>query len=272
MSQTQNVKNKYLKTSIMDFSIGKRASGSYLETVHFSTPLKLAKPLLDDDDLLNLCILNASPGLFSGDDYRMSFHVKAGATVKLTAQSYTFLHNMESGRAAMDTSITLQEGATFIYMPQPVIPFEGSRFSNAMTVHAAPTSRFILTDIFSSGRKHKGESFLFDRYDSDTSVYEGGRLVMKDRSVIEPKKQPLLELGLYEGFSVQASVFFKGYEFETIMSQMRQAFPEDDSVQWGLSTLHVSDHHVLRILGNSAEYIREKLTDTVRHIYLGEKR
>ncbi|MCL5291431.1 MAG: urease accessory protein UreD [Actinobacteria bacterium] len=63
-----------------------------------------------------------------GDDYRQEIELMPGARTFLTTQSSTKIYRMNRSFARQLSRFKVGKGALFEYLPEPIIPFAGSRY------------------------------------------------------------------------------------------------------------------------------------------------
>ena len=94
------------------------------------------------------------------------------------------------------------EGALLEYLPDPVIPYAGSAYTQRTHVTLAPGAGFFAWDVFAPGRKAHGECFAYDHLAWETVIdVTGGtsnvevparpRPVAIERALLEPALRPL---------------------------------------------------------------------------------
>ncbi|MEO0540932.1 MAG: urease accessory protein UreD [Cyanobacteria bacterium P01_A01_bin.105] len=157
----------------MRVSCAERAS--FIAHQYATYPFRLSGNLrLDpaDPDRVYAYIMNASPGLLSGDDLRLALEVGDRSSLYLTDQSATKVHSQPPGGAAAQVTWTVQVGAQAYleYVPEPIILFSSAGLSQRMQVTLHPQGRLVLSEIIVPGRLARGEFYAFDQFQSRLRV------------------------------------------------------------------------------------------------------
>lgn len=223
----------------------------------FNAPLKVAKPFYDEKhNKMKLCMMNASAGILSGDEYTIEIKVNERSKLQLYTQSYSKIFQMKDGFAVQNININIEEDGLLEYMPHPVIPFANSNFAARNTIKLKKSSRLYFRDILSCGRYKSDEMFQFNRYKSKTEVYLEDKLIFMDNTLLEPAKQQLSGIGFYEGFTHQANVFFYSENAdERLKSALVKFLGTYDFIEFG-ATVTYPRLILVRILGKTSEKLK----------------
>jgi urease accessory protein len=108
-------------------------------------------------------------GLVGGDAIDLQVHVGGGATAFLSTQASTKVYR--SLRPCSQTLLArVESDGLLAIIPDPVVCFAGSRFSQKQTIHLNAESSLLLIDWMSAGRHTSGERWAFDSYSSRIEV------------------------------------------------------------------------------------------------------
>ncbi|WP_206022291.1 urease accessory protein UreD [Pseudoflavitalea sp. G-6-1-2] len=177
-----------------------------LQDSYFDIPYKIvhygSRHLQDHLEIMMMCY---SPGVMDGDNLHIDVHCPANTEMKLFTQSFNKLHPMEKG-AVQHTEVRIDAGASFQYLPQPMIPFKNSLFDTTNEIRMKGNSHLIWGDIISGGRIHSGERFEFTRIHSKTKVYVDEKLIFFDNQLMQPTKQPIEDILFFEGHTHQGTL------------------------------------------------------------------
>lgn len=260
--------NPFGKTSEFTLSAIRKDEKTILKDVSYTSPFKIMHPFPQKDGGIRVMLLAASAGIMEGDRQDFSFHIHTGAKVEFESQSYDKIHFMKEGMARRHTKIQVEAGAFFSYVPQPVIPFQGSAFENEMEIYLEDeTARFVMTEILSCGRYARGEHFQYRFFRNLVNIYRKGKLIYRDNSRYEPQLFDMEGIGMYEGYSHLACIFLTGQEdAKEITEKIEGIFREKrDDVEGGVTRLPGGDL-VVRILGRRAQ-ILEELSKQILEVY-----
>lgn len=211
------------------------------------------------DPWLRYMIRSSTPGIMAGDIYEISFKVAKGTNLGLESQAYSRIHSMdEGGFARQTTTIDVEEGAMFQYIPHPTSPHKDSIFYSENKLNIAKTSRVIWGEIITCGRKlyGEGEEFEFNKLSNYTRIYLDGKLIFKDRLYLDPKEMDLRTLGQFEGFTHQATIFIydQNLEEDHLLELLETALKDEEDVEYAITTT-VGGGIVIRIVGQGGEQL-----------------
>ncbi len=145
---------------------------------HFSPPIRL-----DDTACVYQPLVNPSGGLVAGD--RLSLRATLGPRthVLFSTPSANRVYRSAAGFAEQSAEITVEEGATLEWVPEPTIPFAGSRYRQRLNVRLARGATALVWDALASGRVARGERWAFAALDNDVRIAfeDRGRLIERSR-------------------------------------------------------------------------------------------
>ncbi len=240
-----------------------------LEDCFFTAPFKIAKPFWDEKkDIMNIIVMSASAGIMEGDCYRIRLDLGVGARIALHGQSYTKIHRMQEGQASQFNHFFLAKGAFLDYAQKPAIPYAGSSFQSDSECFLNSGSAYMYSDVFACGRVKRGERFEFKEYRNCNKVYYLGDLIFFDRQVLVPGYQFLEGIGFFEGYSHQATLaFFYDNFHDQLLERLFGILEKSSDIEFGL-TKTKRFGLVVRILGDSADYLSKILVELKQECYL----
>jgi len=148
--------------------------------------LSLSRPLYPEGDLPHIFLINTSGGLVQGDRLNVGIKVKDDGRAHLTTQSANRIYRMEAGCAVQQTELAVGERAFLEYLPEPNIPYKGSRLVQLTKIDLRLSSTFFGQDIMLPGRYASGEEFECDLYHSGTEILIDGKTALIDTIILEP--------------------------------------------------------------------------------------
>lgn len=144
-----------------------------------NAPLKIARalPVETHPGGLEICVMDASPGLLAGDSHAYNWQIEAGAQVRVTAQGATRIHP-DSRRN--ETPITSHQtiaarvgtGARLALWPEVIIPFQSSAFDSRTEIWLEEGAHFSIFECLSAGRIARGEAFEFAQVSLRTRIFD----------------------------------------------------------------------------------------------------
>ena len=163
-------------------------------------PLAVQRALYLDDaspDIATVFLLNTTAGLFQGDRLRLEASALPGGRVHLTTGSAAKVFTMPQGEARQETVLTVAPGALLEYLPDPLIPFQGSRFSQVNRLSVHPGGALLYGDVLTPGRVGMGEELLYSSYRHRLTLDDGqGGVQFHEAFELRPGERPLERLGL----------------------------------------------------------------------------
>ncbi|KAF8213173.1 UreD urease accessory protein-domain-containing protein [Mycena galopus ATCC 62051] len=161
-------------------------------------PLKLLSPRTHRVGLVYL--ITYGGGLVSGDQVSLSVEVGSRANLVLLSQGSTKVFKFRPGQRAASIDATPQVttqrmdatvascGGLFL-LPDPVTCFEKASYNQIQTFRLAPDASLAVLDWVTSGRKSRGEEWVFSRYYSVNEIVVDGRRVAKDVMLLENENE-----------------------------------------------------------------------------------
>lgn len=153
---------------------------------HFQkSPLQIMRPLYFNPlrpDMAYTYLMSSGGGILQGDRLRTDLGFGPGTAAHVTGQAHTKVYRMEHDYAVSIMNITVEEGAYVEYLPDPVVPFAGSRFYQQTAVELDESATLLLGETVYAGRLARGERHEYKVYASDLEVRRpDGRIVALDR-------------------------------------------------------------------------------------------
>jgi urease accessory protein len=144
------------------------------------------------------------------------------------------------------------------YLPDPTVPFRGSRLFQRISVTANPEATVILADTLLPGRVARGEAHVYDLYWSETEVRRpDGTLLFVDTLRLNPTRgDDPRAIGLL-GTEVVATlhVVTGRSDPETLVRRLRAAVGTSSDVLAGVSELPNGCGASVRLLGATSKVV-----------------
>lgn len=185
---------------------------SILRELDRRAPLIVQQELYFDQEMPEMpCVYILSSGgpNVDGDRYQQNFTVKKDAFAWVSTGAATKIAEMRSNYSGMIQNITLEEGAYFELLPEPIYPCRHSRFISDTRIVIHPTASMFYSEIYMGGRKYYKDGELFE-YDilSVCSHAErpDGTQLFREKFIIDPNDVIVRQIGIMHGFDVFANV------------------------------------------------------------------
>ncbi len=235
--------------------VGYKGGRSYLRSLYVTPPFRVVSVgQLHFDGGAYLMQMSTSPGVLSGDRYDIEMEVEEGAHLQMKSQSYMRIYDMD-GEAHQEMRIKVGDNAHFSQVAHPIVPHRNSAFFTRSMVELGENSSFLQSEIITCGRKFHGEEFLFREFSNSVEVRHEGRLRLKDRVWLSPKRMPLLSCGLLEGYSHQATLIYQttgNQDIKATIKDIHNMLAEVHGIEFGVSMTHYPGF-VIRMLGSGGE-------------------
>lgn len=182
----------------MNVATGISLAPTVRATLHFGTwggrthlarqftphPFHITTPFHDPNDpegLATLYLQSSSGGVYGGDDLGLSVDVAPGASVHLTTQASTIIHDARDRAAArQDVRLVVGEGGWLEYCPDPAILMKGASLVNRVSAEVADGATLILSDAQLS-HDPLGAARPFARLASELRISGPSGLALLDR-------------------------------------------------------------------------------------------
>jgi urease accessory protein len=189
---------------------------------------------------------NVSGGILSGDSLRLSIEAGPFTRVQVTSAGATRIYRRRAGGAVarLSTSIRVDDGAMLEYVPDAIVPFSGSSFSQSTAVSLGPNAGIIWWETVAAGRIASGEEFGFDFFHSESSVCAETRPLALERYTLMPAARDPRSLARWGRFRYTATMYVchtgitqsRWGDLESTLNDL--AFSRTSpSARWGVSAL-----------------------------------
>ncbi|GAC1582985.1 MAG: urease accessory protein UreD [Ktedonobacteraceae bacterium] len=227
-------------------------------------PLKVIRafPISNGGALVHLH--NISGGVLGGDQLSLAVSIGQGAYAQLTSTSATRLYRSQADTttAIQTNTILLEEGGLLEYLPDPLIPFAGSRYLQHTSIELSQNAGLFWWETVAPGRLAKGECFEYDVLEMSVKIAVQGKPIAIEHFKLEPASRPLsslTRLGPYRYFCsfyiCKVGVDTKEWQsLERRLGEIAQQLSCSHDVSWGVSTL-VAHGLVVRALSKEGRTI-----------------
>ena len=263
ISNAQPITGKLRLGFIFDEETQKTRLNVYVQ----QPPLKVIRafPIRDGGALVHLH--NISGGVLGGDQLEVSVHVETNAYAQLTSTSATRIYRSQPHLppATQTAEMVVEEGGLLEYLPDPIIPFAGSRYIQRSRIELAPNAGLFWWETLAPGRTARDEIFEYDLLHVDLDISAQGKPLAIERVRLAAPWQPssLARLGIYRYIS-SFYICKVGLEaadwlhLEKELSAIAQRLTIPGEICWGVSTL-VAHGLVVRALSHGGRDIASGL-------------
>ncbi|MGW0481157.1 urease accessory protein UreD [Nonomuraea sp. NPDC003214] len=199
------------KVGVLELAFERRGGRSELTGHYQKAPLQIMRPLYFDParpDLPYVIVMSTGGGVLQGDRYRLDVTCGEGAGVHVTTQAATKVYRMEQDYATQLVTITAGPGAYVEYLPDPVIPFAGSRFYQRTRVGAGAGASVVVGETMLAGRLARGERHAYTAFCNDLEAYgPDGDLLFADPLRLVPGRAPVTGPAMFGGHGVLSTLY-----------------------------------------------------------------
>ena len=168
--------NSYKGLADLTFAVRHGRTRLVRSRVH--PPLAVQRALYLDTllpDMAFVFIANPTAGIFQRDHQHIAVEVQPGAKAHVTNQSASKIHSMPDSAAYQLTNLAVAENSYVEYLPEPLIPFRGSRFRQETRITVSETGSLLYSEITAPGRVARGEALDYDWLDTRLTVSRPSR-------------------------------------------------------------------------------------------------
>src|SRR5437588_9311728 len=189
----------------LGFTFDEETQQSRLNVYTQQPPLKVIRafPVADGGALVHLH--NVSGGVLGGDQLEISVHVGTRAYAQLTSTSATRIYRSQPHlpAATQTAEMVVGEGGLLEYLPDPIIPFAGSRYIQRSRVELASNTGLFWWETLAPGRTARDEIFAYDLLHVDIDISAQGKPLAIERVRLDSQCQlsSLARLGVYRYIS-----------------------------------------------------------------------
>jgi urease accessory protein len=137
------------------------------------SPLQVMRPLYIDPVLHGVPVtylMSTGGGVVGGDRLDIDVTLSDRAHALITTQAATRVHRMDAGYATQNVTLRLGAGAVCEWVPDPLIPFAGSRFQQRLGATVPEDAVLVVSDVLTAGRVAHGERWAVDALVSAVEV------------------------------------------------------------------------------------------------------
>jgi len=213
---------------------------------------------------------NLSGGVLGGDRLDLVVDVGAHARAQLTSTGATRVYRSRENLPAAEQRTELRVGTDGLleYLPDPLIPYAGSRYQQNTRVELAPGAGLFWWEVVTPGREARGELFAYDLLRLNLDIVAGDRLVALERVKLEPESRPLTSLARLGPYRYYATLYIcqvgsevgRWQALETELADLAGQRTRPSEILWGVSML--PDHGlIVRGLSHSGRPIASTLVE-----------
>ncbi|MGM7723435.1 urease accessory protein UreD [Metabacillus sp. Hm71] len=173
-------------TGFLDITAKKKHRKTVISSCYYEGALKITRPVYLEDNNPSIFLIHVGGGYVDGDSYLTNLIIEKNAELSVTTQSSTKVYKTPKQPVLQRMNIKLAQGGILEYLPDPLIAYEGARFTQETIVQLENGACLFYSDIITPGWAKDGSFFRYKWIRSKLKVYKGKKLVLLDHTWLEP--------------------------------------------------------------------------------------
>lgn len=229
------------------FTYDPASNGTRLLVREQREPLKVVRAFPLPHGAVLVHLHNISGGVLGGDQLNLTATVAEHASAQLTSTSATRVYRTRTGSPAarQTTTIHVASGGLLEYLPDPLIPFAGSRYHQETRITLADGAGLFWWETLAPGRTAHGEHFAYDELRMGLEISAPDRPLAIERFQLTPQRQRLSSTARLGPYSHSCSFYIcrvgwearRWSELERSLSQIAQDLSQPGTTIWAVSSL-----------------------------------
>jgi len=238
-----------------------QAGRSRLRDCEHVGPLRVQKVLYPQGEhVAQLLLLHPPGGIAGGDQLSIQLMVEENAHALLTTPGAGKWYKSGGDVARQDVVLKIADGAALEWFPQEAIVFDQAVAEQTLTLECSGNARSCGWDIVVLGRQARNERFMAGFLSQRIEIRRDGHLQWLERSRIEGDDELLRSVVGWNRHHVSGLMWATGFTpDEALIDQCRASVAQADVIV-GVTSLPEGGPMLVRVLGSSAEQVRESLT------------
>jgi urease accessory protein len=258
------------KVGRLDLALAPQAGSTRVCRHYQRSPLHVYRPIYLDanrPDMAFIFLQQYGDGLVQGDRYRIDVDCAPGSAVHITTQAATKVYAARQNYAAQLVNLRAGAGAVVEYLPDPVLPFRGSRLFQRLRLTVHHEASVILGETLLPGRTAHGEAHAYDLFWTEIEVRRpDGTLLFADVLRLHPGRgDNPTSIGLLGGRDLIATLYVISERPDpaSVVSRLRAALEGTAThVLAGVSELPGGCGAAVRLLGSTSKEVQHALRTT----------
>lgn len=226
---------------------------------HFG-PLRVQKVLYPQGEhVAQLLLLHPPGGIAGGDQLSIQLSVEDKAHALLTTPGAGKWYKSGGDVARQDVVLKVADGAALEWFPQEAIVFDQAVAEQTLSIECSGSARSCGWDIVVLGRQARNERFMAGRWSQRIEIRRDGRLQWLERSRIAGDDELLKSVVGWNRHHVSGLMWATGFTPDEALVEQCRACVDQSDVILGVTVLP-DGPMLVRVLGSSAEQVRESLT------------
>jgi len=252
----------------------RRDSTTVLHVDEQQPPLQVVRAFPSEDAETLVHLHNISGGILADDQLEVNVCVGPHSRAQITSTGATRIYRSDES-SAQRISMCVGENALLEYLPDPLIPYAGSRYSQTTEIELANGASLFWWEVLTPGRFSAGEVFAYEKLHIRNVIRAGDRAIAHENYVLVPAQSMLEALARFGPHTHLASFYacrigyLPGFwrEIERSLAEIASSLTERNRILWGVSALSADG---VAVRGLSAT--GEELAGHLREFWRAAKR
>lgn len=184
-------------------------------------PLRLRLPRVARGSPPEAVLINTAGGVTGGDRFEFDCELGAGSELWVTSQACEKVYRSLGGDAVQTIDIRVGRDAHAVWLPQPAILFEGSRYGRELNVDLKDGAQLFAVEATVLGRAAMGEQVTCCTLTERWRVRQGGRLLWASEFALTDPRALTAPAAL-EGARAFATFVVAGHDSEAALPTLRK--------------------------------------------------
>lgn len=254
------------KVGLLDLTLARHGGVTRVERHYQRVPLHVYRPIYLDErrpDMAFLFVQQFGEGLVQGDRYRIDIDCRPDSATHITTQAATNVFRARDDFVTQLVNLRVGAGAVLEYLPDPVVPYRGSRLFQRTSVAADPAATVILGEVLLPGRVAHREAHAYDIYWSETEARRpDGVLLFADVLRLGSRGGGIpRSIGLVPGHDVLAALYVLCSDRDStdLVELLRASLTTHAQITIGVTELPNRSGVVVKFLGPSSKAVQAAL-------------
>lgn len=158
-----------------------------------------------------IILQNVGPGTLPGDRLLIDLAAGPDAALEVRGQGANRIHPSPSGvPGEIENRLRVAEGGLLIFLPGELIPYRTARLRQKTSIEVATGGHLAMVELLTRGREAMGERDVYGSLDLRVRARYDDRLMLIERSRLEPTVHAPSSVGRHGSFAVSASLYLVG--------------------------------------------------------------
>ena len=255
------------KVGLLDIALAPHHGVTRVQRQYQRAPLHIYRPIYLDPHQPGMAFIftqQSGDGFVQGDRYRLDIDCAPGSAAHITTQAATKVYTARQNFVTQLVNLRAGAGAVLEYLPDPVVPFRGSRLFQRTCVTVDPEATVILGETLLPGRVAHHEAHVYDLYWAETTARRpDSTLLFADVLRVRPGGgQRPCSIGVLGPHDVVAALYVISAQRTPadMVDLLRQALVESGEVVSGVGELPNGAGAVVKLLGATRKDVQAALS------------